>query len=76
MQYFGIVCFRLLSELLTIRANVGLSIVETVELEVATALCISDKAHSQIKEILPEKSSRSENLHGRYLDDALEKVRL
>uniref|UniRef100_A0A914VS21 E3 ubiquitin-protein ligase n=1 Tax=Plectus sambesii TaxID=2011161 RepID=A0A914VS21_9BILA len=65
---------RLLSELLTIRANVGLSIVETVELEVATALCFSDKAHSQIKEILPEKSSRSENLHGRYLDDALEKL--
>lgn len=49
-------CLTFLATLLCVRTCGGISEEEIARLEIATQLCMGDKTHSQLTELLPEKS--------------------
>ncbi|XP_044253038.1 E3 ubiquitin-protein ligase Ubr3 [Tribolium madens] len=49
-----------LATLVTVRTNIGLSETELNRLEMATLLCMTDRTHSQLMELMPERCGTSQ----------------
>lgn len=54
-------CLTFLATLLNIRTNLGLSYTEMAGLEMVTLLCIGDKTHSQLMELMLERCGTTKN---------------
>lgn len=54
-------CLTFLATLVSIRTNLGLSDAEMSGLEMITLLCISDKTHSQLMDLMPERYGTTQN---------------
>lgn len=60
-----------LSILMSVRTNLGLSDVSLIQLEMVTLLCMGDKTHSQLLELMPERCG---NYQGRDFESELSEV--
>ncbi|KAG5323686.1 UBR3 ligase, partial [Pseudoatta argentina] len=54
-------CLTFLATLVNVRTNLGLSDPEMSRLEMVTLLCMSDKTHSQLMELMPERCGTTQN---------------
>ncbi|XP_015603280.1 E3 ubiquitin-protein ligase Ubr3 isoform X2 [Cephus cinctus] len=54
-------CLTFLATLVNVRTNLGLSDPETSYLEMVTLLCMGDKTHSQLMELMPERCGTTQN---------------
>ncbi|XP_011496807.1 PREDICTED: E3 ubiquitin-protein ligase UBR3 [Ceratosolen solmsi marchali] len=54
-------CLTFLATLVNVRTNLGLSDPEMSCLEMVTLLCIADKTHSQLMELMPERCGTTQN---------------
>ncbi|XP_076160459.1 ubr3 ubiquitin ligase isoform X2 [Ptiloglossa arizonensis] len=54
-------CLTFLTILVNVRTNLGLSDSEMSRLEMVTLLCMGDKTHSQLMELMPERCGTTEN---------------
>ncbi|XP_023317565.1 E3 ubiquitin-protein ligase Ubr3 isoform X3 [Trichogramma pretiosum] len=54
-------CITFLATLVNVRTNLGLSDSEMSSLEMVTLLCIGDKTHSQLMELMPERCGSTQN---------------
>ena len=52
-------CLILLTTLGSIRTAIGVSDADLVTLEMTTLLCMADKTHSQLMELMPERCGNS-----------------
>jgi len=52
-------CLMFLATLGSIRTAIGVSDADLVTLEMATLLCMADKTHSQLMELMPERCGNS-----------------
>ncbi|KMQ97669.1 e3 ubiquitin-protein ligase ubr3 [Lasius niger] len=54
-------CLTFLATLINVRTNLGLSDPEMSRLEMVTLLCMGDKTHSQLMELMPERCGTTQN---------------
>ncbi|XP_011691605.1 PREDICTED: E3 ubiquitin-protein ligase UBR3 isoform X2 [Wasmannia auropunctata] len=54
-------CLTFLATLVNVRTNLGLSDPEMSRLEMVTLLCMGDKTHSQLMELMPERCGTTQN---------------
>ncbi|XP_012275050.1 E3 ubiquitin-protein ligase Ubr3 isoform X2 [Orussus abietinus] len=54
-------CLTFLATLVNVRTNLGLSDLEMSCLEMVTLLCMGDKTHSQLMELMPERCGTTQN---------------
>nr|XP_034188211.1 E3 ubiquitin-protein ligase Ubr3 isoform X2 [Osmia lignaria] len=54
-------CLTFLATLVNVRTNLGLSDPEMSRLEMVTLLCMGDKTHSQLMELMPERCGSTQN---------------
>ncbi|KAJ8687402.1 hypothetical protein QAD02_023196 [Eretmocerus hayati] len=54
-------CLTFLATLVSVRTNLGLSDAEMSRLEMVTLLCMGDKTHSQLMELMPERCGTTQN---------------
>ncbi|XP_014472841.1 PREDICTED: E3 ubiquitin-protein ligase UBR3 isoform X2 [Dinoponera quadriceps] len=54
-------CLTFLATLINVRTNLGLSDAEMSCLEMVTLLCMGDKTHSQLMELMPERCGTTQN---------------
>jgi len=52
-------CLIFLASLASIRTSIGVSDSDLVTLEMVTLLCMGDKTHSQLMELMPERCGNS-----------------
>ncbi|CAH1395459.1 unnamed protein product [Nezara viridula] len=64
-------CLTFLASLISLRTNLGANQSRLAQLEMVTLLCMSDKTHSQLLELMPEKSGTSQS---RDFESALAEV--
>ncbi|XP_014216341.1 E3 ubiquitin-protein ligase Ubr3 [Copidosoma floridanum] len=64
-------CLTFLATLVNVRTNLGLSDAEMSCLEMVTLLCMGDKTHSQLMELMPERCGTTQN---RDFDSVLKEV--
>jgi len=62
-----------LSILMSVRTNLGLTDVSLIQLEMVTLLCMGDKTHSQLLELMPERCG---NYQGRDFESELSEVHI
>lgn len=52
-------CLIFLATLSSVRTAIGMSDADLITLEMVTLLCMSDKTHSQLMELMPERCGNS-----------------
>ena len=54
-------CLTFLATLVNVRTNLGLTDAQMSCLEMVTLLCMGDKTHSQLMELMPERCGTTQN---------------
>ncbi|CAM1322004.1 UBR3 (predicted) [Pycnogonum litorale] len=67
-------CLTFLASIISIRTNTGMTAEEVLSQEMVTLLCMSDRTHSQLMDLLPEKCGTSDLQPNRNFESTLQKV--